>query len=185
MARVLALLTTLFLVHAACAQGVQLDIERIDVVHGRPMVAPVRVDSKRTAERGVDLRLDDTRVVHALLVWIAPVQGAAPHAPPWVPEAPRFRAYTGLDGWRAAQDGAKGRWYMMARIPVDAVGQGLWLGDDRQAVNWLPDPHRIADPRSAAWASPVPEAHQADPLVREAVAALSVSPLSAWRARLI
>lgn len=170
---------------AASAQRVTLDIERIDLVHGRSLVAPVRVTDRRAVERPLELRLDDTRVIQAELFWIAPrpVERDAGH--PWVALAPRFRAYAGRDGWRASEAGGSGRWYMIATVPVDAVGQGLWLNDERQAVNWLPDPHRIADRSGDAWASPVPQPGQADPLVREAVASLRASPLSAWRARLI
>jgi hypothetical protein len=77
-------------------------------------------------------------------------------------------------------------WYALIALPLEAVSQGIWFGETRWEINWLPDPERAAlesDGRPL-WVSPVPAEASGSADLRAALDAIALDPFQRWRVRL-
>jgi hypothetical protein len=161
------------------SDGIVRPVEsRIDTILGRMLVMPVSVQGALDPKRPVLVRLDDGRRPTANLYWIS--DGIAADAGGWLPAA-RAWAATPFDAARLPSP--RGTWVLTVELPLDAVGQGLWLGEHHIAINWLPDPGSLLG-GDEVWSLPVGPIPPTSPLLRLAEPE-SRSPLGRWRYHLL
>ena len=176
------LLISCMLVSVAFA-GVRPAVERIDAIVGHPLVIAVVGEDASDFRKPFETRIDDGRVLENRVYRLSP--GGSINAG-WIGAVPSWSA---LSAAEAFSRGAvpPGGWYAVIAMPVDAVGQGLWIDGVRHDVNWLPDPERAALESGGRrlWSSPVPpEARDSEELLA-AQRAIVRDPFQRWRARLI
>jgi len=158
---------------------------RTDHVVGRTLVMPVRLEGGLDPRSNVPLRLDDGRRISGRLVWIsvAPAPASGPIQWTWLAPAAQWRA---MPPAGSEPPTATGFWAMVADLPLDAYGQGLWLGGTRASINWLPDPGSL---RSAGQLIPWPPILTADelagPVFDAMVRAERTDPTRRWRYNLL
>ncbi|MFN0133632.1 MAG: hypothetical protein ACKVW3_14030 [Phycisphaerales bacterium] len=157
---------------------------RVDVVLGRRVALPVTIAGGLSPRRPIPARLDDGRTLDARLVWlsVAPEQEAEPS--PWLDPAGRWASAPANADRRP--EGA-GTWLLLIDLPLDCVGQGLYLGTSRVPLNWLPDPALLTDPASGQeipWPRPIADLGESPHLLRLAQPERT-SPTRRWRYRLL
>lgn len=164
--------------------------DRIDAVVGQPIVLRLAVEKSSALLSELTVKLDDARTIACPLFWVG--AEARPDALPGWTAAPTItiaipRRQAVL---MRAEDRPPGAWYTRVDIPLDAVGQGLWIDGQRYELNWLPDPERarleatsIAYDRFFAAALTNEELNA--PAVHDAIEHLAMSPFTRWHARLI
>lgn len=163
--------------------------DRIDAVVGQPIVIRLRVDKLIEIRDGLVVKLDDSRTIESAVFWVG--FEPATNEPGWTSppsfiHATRARAAMMI----TAEQRSPGAWYAYIPIPLDAVGQGLWIQGERYELNWLPDPARALleahDGDIEAFFAP---SHSREILNAEsvhlAITQLARSPLTRWRARLL
>src|ERR1043165_7849912 len=107
---------------------------RVDVIMGRTLVMPVTLEGAINPAKPIACRLDDGRKLSPALYWIG-TTGPSAHSNSWVPEPGRWSATPASAGARPA---GAGTWALVVDLPLDAIGQGIWLGTHRAALSWLP-----------------------------------------------
>lgn len=158
---------------------------QIDAVVGRAAVVPVTLTGPLPANGKLAARLDDGRLVAASLLWLVIEPPAANTR--WVP-TPTWRT---LPATSSSVPDTPGRWVLLLELPIDAVGQSIWLDSKRRPIHWLPSPEtlmsglREADGQTPEpWTSPLsPEALRSASL-RSELGQMRRDPFSAWRAEL-
>ena len=181
------------LARPAQAQSPQPLSERLDAIVAYPLVISLRVPEEDTLRRGVVTRLDDGRTFTSTPYWV----GRVPYLsrPSWVTSFGQWEA-TPYDQIRrtSLQQRPPGSWFIVVPLPIDAVGQGLWFGQTRYELNWLPDPERslleadtVEHTRDFGtfWSMHLDEQTRDDPSVQDAIAQLRRDPFRHWRARLL
>jgi hypothetical protein len=79
---------------------------------------------------------------------------------------------------------ALGSWAVVIDLPLDSVGEGLWIGEQRLPLNWLPDPSMLAvNGGEGPWRPPL--GAELPQRLLDLAAADSRSPASRWRYRLL
>ena len=166
------------------AQNVTPALDRVDAIVDRALVLPVRVEDPASARSRLDVRLDDGRSVESRLVRLI----AAP-----VPDPGAWTAPSAI--WSAADPRdadltLPGVWIAIIDLPIDAVGQGIWIESERYEPNWLPAPQRVmletqgrAD--DGFWDPALTETERSSPLIERALSAVRADPFSRWRAELM
>ncbi len=159
---------------------------RLDAAWNTTIVAPRRVIPEVTKEQLSRARLDDGRAVRAELRSIM-VRPSTPLAMP----------NTGRTGWLAPmgewlttsetpEPGVPSGEFVIFTIPPGALGQGIWLGDRRLSVVWLPPSISLADQDPAIpWGSPLGESVLQEPAIEAAAREEARNPFRRWRARLL
>lgn len=156
---------------------------RIDAVVGRPLIIPVRmVEGSRITSGNYAARLDDGRPVRARLFRVRVEPSIAPT---WLP---------GTGPWTISDESSRATlppggaefdalWISM---PLDAVGQGIWIGQERLEVRWLPFPQRLGKGLKNRRLDLGRRAVRltSEPQTRALLAPESLNPLRRWRARL-
>lgn len=156
---------------------------RIDAVIGRPLIIPVRVvEGSKITPGNYAAKLDDGRPVRARFFRVRVEPSIAPT---WLP---------GTGPWTISDDASRPEVSpggaridaLWISTPLDAVGQGIWIGQERLDVRWLPFPQRLGKGlknrrldlgrRAVKLAS--------EPQTRALLGPESLNPLRRWRARL-
>ena len=154
---------------------------RVDVVLGRKLVMPVTAEGAFKPGKPIAGRLDDGRKVEVGLFWIR--LGSDPETPSWLAPPGRWTSTRATGMTNPAAMGS-GTWAVVVELPADAMGQGLWLGKQRIALNWLPGPEVIRGKDGPVeWASPLGAAAGSGTFGRLAEPE-SRSPMRRWRHRL-
>jgi len=187
---IIAILSLLFaLCTVSQAQSVRPVQDRIDAIVDHELVVPVAVeDPARLGPTGVRVRLDDGRELGSRLILLRPEPRGADDSG-WT-AAPIAWRVVDPSRWPSSGAGAQGSWLLLVELPVDAVGQGIWIAGSRTEPNWLPDPKRVileARTRddSGFWDPALsPEIRRA-PMVDRAIERLRADPLRRWRAELM
>lgn len=152
---------------------------RVDLVMGHPLVIPVQIPDRKYQPGPIPSRLEDGRDPGALLVWFAVTPD--PLEPTrWLPPSGNWRATTA-----PAPGDTQGFWAIVVNMPLDAIGQGLWIGGGRIDLNWIPPALTDdADDARAALAPVMPDAG-----LSPGLAALLEpefrSPIRRWRVKLL
>ena len=178
---------------AARAQSARPIADRLDAIVSYPLVLAVQIDNERSIARGVTTRIDDGRTFVSDAFWV----GLVPYAslPSWTssPGAWEVYSYEQISRTPVAQR-QPGSWFISVPLPIDAVGQGLWFGQERYELNWLPDPERSlleADSAQgtrdfdAFWSRRLSDDALRDPAVAKAIEQYRRDPFQNWRARLL
>ncbi len=192
-ARPLILAFLAMLTITARAQPVRPVADRLDAIVSYPLVVALHADDERDLRRGVTTRLDDGRTFTTDAYWV----GISPQ-----PQRPAWTSHQGI--WTATDaqtisrvpdaQRPRGSWFTLIPLPIDAVGQGLWFGQERYELNWLPDPERsLLEAGSAAqtqrfddfWSAHLDADALGDPAVRSAIGQFHADPFQNWRARLL
>lgn len=166
------------------ADPIQPIESRVHAVFGRTLVIPVRVRGRFEIADTLQVRLDDKRAVPARLYRVSV---ASVDAGGWLPAPGEWKV--DLASKPASSDKpAFSVHVVVAALPFDAVGQGLWLENHRIALNWLPEPPMLAaelklTADAVRW--PEPTSLASEPSVRDLIEAERVSPLRRWRYRLV
>ncbi len=156
---------------------------RIHAVFGRTLVIPVRVRGRFEFADTLQVRLDDKRAVPSRLFRVSVTDVSEPG---WLPAPGVWKSE--LASKSASEKAAFSVYVVVASLPFDAVGQGLWLENHRVALNWLPEPPMLAaELKLTADAVRWPEAAStsSEPSVRDLIEAERISPLRRWRYRLV
>lgn len=188
----IAALTALFS-GIAGAQSIEPISERLDAIVSYPLVVSLQVKNENDLRRGVTTRIDDGRTFVSEPFWV----GLTPYQslPTWTRVAGRWDA-TPYDQIRSTpiEQRSTGSWFIQVPLPIDAVGQGLWFGQDRYELNWLPDPERALLEAGSAqrsidfarfWSVHLDETTLRDPGVRDALQQYHRDPFQNWRSRLL
>lgn len=172
------------------AASIRPAADRIDAVVGQPIVIRLVVEKKTPLLDDLTVKLDDARTIECPLFWVG--AEARPDAlPGWTAAPPitiaieRREAVTMRDVQRPP-----GGWFTRVDIPLDAVGQGLWIDGQRYELNWLPDPERARLESTGnayeRFFAPALTSEQLNaPAVHDAIEHLAMSPFTRWHARLI
>ncbi len=161
--------------------------QRVDVVIGETLVMPVRIQGPLPSNGDVEVRLDDGRRLQADVFWMG-VRPPSVDAPAWL---------DGLGSWVAVspQVGSRpvstGFWALVLDLPLDSIGQGLWLGRDRIPLTWASDvamigsaDSQIEDPFEA-WVATASAATRGNSTLNELVTPMELDPTQRWRRRLL
>ena len=161
---------------------------------GRVLVLPVRVDGPLPRGSMLEARLEDGRPLDARLYWIGVTP--PPVGPGWLAPAGSWHATLASDPVRPRGPGQS---FAVITLPIDAIGQSLWIGRTRVPLVWMPDPRAVARSYAEAqrsqpqgsditgpWDSPVVRT-QAGRLVIDprVLRPLADDPLRRWRLKLL
>lgn len=148
---------------------------RVDYAPGLSLVLPVKVDGPIHPRRPLRVLLDDGRQVPSDLNWISVEPDGRSG---WLPAAGHWTAVPASTDTRRPGPGS---WCLVTAIPPDAIGQGVWIGRRRIALNWLADPP-VPERARSAWLPP----EGSDPgAIARYLAEERADPLRRWRARLL
>lgn len=155
---------------------------RVDVIMGRTLVMPVTLEGAINPARPIACRLDDGRKLTPTLVYINSSPVATGEVASWVPDPGKWTTTPASAGARPA---GAGTWAIVVDLPLDAIGQGLWVGGHRAALNWLPSPDmQRADTGPVDWSPPF-AAHAQVPSLLRLAEPERISPVRRWRYRLV
>lgn len=156
----------------------------IEAFVGRAAVAPVSLSGPLPPNGRLSAKLEDGRPVPATLLWLSiesPPEGR------WLP-TPNWQT---LPATSTSVPDTPGRWIVLLDLPIDAVGQAVWLDGRRRSVQWLASPETLrgsetqGDPqRWEPWASPLSEDALRSASLREQLEQMRSDPFSAWRVEL-
>ncbi len=177
----------------APAQDIRPITDRLDAIVSYPLVISLSVEDEAQLRRGVTTRIDDGRTFTSQPFWV----GLTPYRslPSWtrMPGQWEATAYRDIRDTPIAQR-PPGSWFILVPLPIDAVGQGLWFGQTRYELNWLPDPERALLEADTAehtrdfaqfWSMHLDSQALSDPSVRTAVEQYHRNPFQNWRSRLL
>jgi len=171
----------------ALSQSIRPLTDRIDAIVAHPLVLPVHVDDPKSIDTDLRVRLDDGRSVQANAYFIWASNSGSNTG--WTRGTPLWHLLT-TDQFSKSPPAASGTWIVMIDLPIDAVGQGIWIDETRYAPNWLPSPMRVILETSSRahdgfWSPALSDAHQDSPYIRDALSNLSADPFNRWRAQLL
>lgn len=153
---------------------------RVDAISGQTLLIPVVLEGAIDPAKPVRGRLDDGRTVSAPLYWVSvtlPQDG-----PDWSSWLDPAGAWTVTPASASTRPSANGWWVVAIDLPLDAIGQGVWLNDDRIALNWMGEPHAAAQ-APIAWRAEDESSRSAALL--KLVEPEARSPVRRWRYRLL
>lgn len=164
--------------------------DRIDAVVGQPIVLRMIVEEDATLWKGLTIKLDDARAIDCPVYWVGS-EPAPAGVPGWTVPPMTTRALPRREATLIPLDRRPiGAWYTRVDIPLDAVGQGIWIDGERYELNWLPDPERARleshTPEFDRFFEPALSTEQQNaPAVQDAIEHLAMSPYTRWHARVI
>lgn len=115
--------------------------QRVDHIVGTTLVMPVTVAPEFANPGPIVALLEDGRDVGARLVWFAIEEDPTEDAR-WLPPAGRWRA---IEDPGALVPASAGFWAIVADLPLDAAGQGLWIDRGLLEINWIAAPPARSD----------------------------------------
>ena len=183
----------IFMAHPAHAQSIRPGVDRLDAIVSYPLVIPVIAENERALRSGVLVRLDDGRSLQSQAFWIGITPQISP--PSWTTAKGIWTAtdYPTITKLPKAQR-PMGAWFVEIPLPIDAVGQGIWIEGERYELNWLPDPqrarleaseHSTEHVLSDLWDIKLSSQALNDPAVQLAIDQYNHNPFENWRARML
>ncbi|MBY0113270.1 MAG: hypothetical protein K2Y21_10640 [Phycisphaerales bacterium] len=161
---------------SATEAGASGSVPPLFVVFGQTLIVPTSrlVSDGRLPKTA---KLDDGRdvplVVHRV-VTRSPISGL-----PTPMETAALRWLGGAVAWAEVPAGEASMELCEVRLPVDAYGHWLWIGDQRVSLEWLSE-----DNTDWSRVSPAIAKQAGDPFIRECLRLESRDPRLAWRASL-
>ncbi len=178
----LALLSTI-----SHAQNVTPLSDRVDAIVAHPLVLPIKVEDPKQLRSGLRVRIDDGRPVESSAHFVyASFTNISTN---WTRGTPNWTSITPSE-YLKSKPNSPGTWIALIDLPIDAVGQGLWIDETRYEPNWLPSPLRVILESSARsndgfWNAALTQQQQSSPYIRDALTSLRADPFNRWRARLM
>lgn len=163
---------------------------RVDAIPGAVLVVPVEIRGVFDPETLPAVRLEDGRQLDASFHWIG-VRSRPLDLPArtWLAPPGEWATAPASAG---LLPGERGTWSLVAPMPLDAVGQAMWIGRVRVPLTWLPNPSGFGDLIQAGalgteqvWDRPVDDSILSMPGVTQRLAPARLSPDRRWRARLL
>ena len=188
--RILCILLPALQAGASLGASIRPATDRVDAVVGQPIVLRLSVEDDTALWSGLTVRLDDARSIDCPVYWVGS-EPAAAGAPGWTNPPLTTRAIPRKQAAGISVDRRPpGAWFTRVDIPLDAVGQGIWIDGERFELNWLPDPERTrletAGQQLDRFFVPALTGQELNaPAVHEAIEHLAMSPFTRWHARLI
>jgi hypothetical protein len=182
-------------VFAQCsaAQSIRPASNRLDAIVSYPLVIAIVADNERDLRSGVTTKLDDGRELESIAHWV----GISPQnsAQGWTSSKGIWTAtsYESIIKFPLNRRPI-GSWFIRIPMPIDAVGQGLWIQGERYELNWLPDPERTileavnqTEDRNldSFWTLHLPDDALQDRAIQAAIDQYHHDPFQNWRARLL
>tara|TARA_R110000868_G_scaffold241497_1_gene496086 strand:- start:63893 stop:65710 length:1818 start_codon:yes stop_codon:yes gene_type:complete len=172
---------------ALFAQDVRPISDRIDAIVAHPLVLPLQIDDPKSIKSGIKVRIDDGRHVESTVVYVwstAPKQSTG-----WTRTTPIWNTSTPSQFSKFKSE-IPGTWIALIDLPIDAVGQGIWIDEVRYEPNWLPSPARVILESSSRahdgfWDPALSTNQRESTFVLHALTNLSADPFNRWRARLM
>ncbi len=169
------------------AQNVRPISDRIDAIVAHPLVLPLQIEDPKAVKSGIKVRIDDGRDVDSTLVYVwstSPKQSTG-----WTRTTPIWNTSTPAQFSKFKSE-RPGTWIAMINLPIDAVGQGIWIDDTRYEPNWLPSPSRVILETSSRandgfWDPALTTKQRESSFVLHAITNLSADPFNRWRAQLM
>jgi len=159
---------------------------RIDVAVGTPAVIPVEVVGRPTPT----LRMEDGRHVESGVFWITRSPGAVGEAATWLSPAGVWTAAR-ADQIKDEPTG-DGFWVLVAQLPPDAIGQGVWINGTHTRLRWLPDPalllREVVEKSASAeqpWSLPIDGSRLESASLLQLSEPARRDPFGRWRYRLM
>ncbi|MBO6512688.1 MAG: hypothetical protein JJ974_01830 [Phycisphaerales bacterium] len=169
------------------AQNIKPQTDRVDAIVTHPLILPVSVEDPGKLKSGIKVRLDDGRRVpaRAYFVW----SRGSRNSTGWTRSTPVWNVI-GADKYTRSTPKESGTWIAIIDLPIDAVGQGIWIEEVRYEPNWLPDPMRVILETSTRdddgfWDPALEPYQSASTLIQTAIANLRADPFNRWRAQLL
>lgn len=161
--------------------------DRIDAIVAHPLILPISVADPKAVKSGLRVRLDDGRRVAAYAYFVWASRNDAPRS--WTRGAPIWNLQS-VNEHLSKPPSSPGTWIASIDLPIDAVGQGIWIEGTRYEPNWLPSPARVILETSSRandgfWDPALAETQWDAPLIHSALANLHADPFNRWRARLL
>lgn len=153
---------------------------RVDAVPGRTLVIPVTLEGAIDPKKPVKAQLDDGRVLEAPLSWVSVTLPRDRDA--WLTWLEPPGKWAATPAAASTVPSATGGWVVSVEIPLDAMGQGLWLNGERVPLNWMGDP-AVSAGGPIPWRE-VEEVSRGATLLRLAEPERR-SPVRRWRYRLL
>lgn len=181
------------LIEGAFAQSIRPASDRLDAIVSYPLVIAVLPDNERDLRSGVTTKLDDGRILTSLAYWVGISPDRAQSGWTASPGIWTASPYATIAKVALAQRPI-GAWFIRVPLPIDAVGQGLWIDGERYELNWLPDPERVSleagkhtqgNDLDSFWSFHLHSDALSDPAVQTAIDQYHRDPLQNWRARLL
>ncbi|MGV6814942.1 MAG: hypothetical protein ACWA5W_08045 [Phycisphaerales bacterium] len=177
------------------AQSIRPASDRLDAIVSYPLIISIVTPNEKLLRKPVITKLDDGRVMTSEPFWVGVSPESANPEQSWtrpvgIWTATNFHAIASIP----SNDRPLGVWFIQIDLPIDAVGQGLWFGDKRYELNWLPDPERTIleapDAQSeslisAFWDLRLDLSALQDPAIIHAVKQYTQSPFTNWRSQLL
>lgn len=171
----------------ADAQNIKPMNDRVDAIVAHPLVLPILVESPKSIDDHLRVRLDDGRDVQSRAFYIWASTATTDHG--WTKSTPIWNLID-PDQYIKSPPTTAGTWIAMIDLPIDAVGQGIWIDKVRYEPNWLPSPARVILETSSRasdgfWNPALSESDHQSPLVLDAISNLRADPFNHWRASLM
>ena len=116
----------------ASAQNIKPMNDRVDAVVAHPLVLPIQVENPKSIDDHLRVRLDDGRDVpsKAFYIWAS----STPTSHGWTQSTPIWNLID-PDQYIKSPPTIAGTWIAMIDLPIDAVGQGIWIDKVRYEPN--------------------------------------------------
>ncbi len=185
-----------FWAQSAQSQSIRPASDRLDTIVSYPLIIPIIANNERDLRSGVITKLDDGRTMRSTAYWVGITPALAAQSWTKAPSIWTATQYTAITKF-AKPNRPIGTWFIHIPMPIDAVGQGLWIEGERYELNWLPDPQRTnleanlhshnAPEHALAklWAVKLSDQTRTDPAVQTAIDQYHKDPFQNWRARLL
>lgn len=165
-------------------------LNRVDAIPGAFLVTPIEISGPFDPERLPRVRLEDGRTLSAEIHWIGVAGGPTRETARLWLDAPGVWATAPASA--GVLPGEAGVWSLIAQLPVDAVGQSIWIGSRRIELTWLPNAASFGEAVQAerigaelVWDMPIDGAALEAPGFTQLIAPARQSPARRWRAALI
>ncbi len=169
------------------AQNVTPLSDRVDAIVAHPLVLPIKVEDPSKLKSGINVRIDDGREISASAHFVfASFTNISTN---WTRGTPIWNTLTPTQ-YTKTKSKSPGTWIALIDLPIDAVGQGIWIDETRYEPNWLPSPLRVILESSRGsndhfWEAALNPEQQRSPYIRDALTSLRADPFNRWRAKLM
>lgn len=166
-------------------------VQRIDAIAGTTLVIPLEDRSDLDMKVVPRVRLDDGRTLEAhwyrVIVTMPRDSDLAPGQGEWLPAPGVWSTYQLDDAGDFRERAVRnvGTRVMTVRLPTDASGQSLWVGQRRIPVRWLPALTSVLAQGEKGPFQPILTDNASRLALLPLIRAESLTPIGRWRFRML